>query len=294
MSDSLPRAPRRGTAAAGGSRSGHGLAPEELLRLFDRPAVPGPSGEALALLAAWSGEAAAELADWPLGWRDGELLRLYWRAFGPAMEVHGACPGCGEEVELRLDVGSLLAAPGASPAPSAVLSAALSADRSSGEPSASAGPLCGELQRRIDGEDWHVRFRAVTSADLDAAAAPAPDGGGEPRHELLRRAVTSAEREGEAVEAGELPPAVAAAVAEALAELDPLAEVLLDLGCPACGRAWQGRLDVALSLTRSLDAAAGTLLAEVHALARDYGWSEAAILALSPARRRTYLEILGR
>ena len=266
-----------------------GLSPEDLLRIFERPALPGPSGDALALLAAWSGEPVEELAELSLGRRDERLLRLYRRAFGPAMEVHGSCPGCGEQLELALDLDLLLGVDDG-------------AEVSFGSPLEETPE--GELERSACGESWRVRFRAVTSADLEAVAAEPPEEeppAGEAadpaeavRRALLRRTVSAVERGGEAAEVDALPPALAAPLAEAMAELDPFAEVLLALDCPACGRAWEGALDAAASLGRSLDRAAGILLAEVHTLARAYGWREADILALSPIRRRTYLEILGR
>jgi hypothetical protein len=42
-----------------------------------------------------------------------------------------------------------------------------------------------------------------------------------------------------------------------------------------------------------MDARARALLAEVHSLARAYGWTEPEILALSPQRRAAYLEMAG-
>ena len=42
-----------------------------------------------------------------------------------------------------------------------------------------------------------------------------------------------------------------------------------------------------------VEMAARRLLPEVHALASSYGWSEKEILALSPARRRSYIALLG-
>jgi hypothetical protein len=35
------------------------------------------------------------------------------------------------------------------------------------------------------------------------------------------------------------------------------------------------------------------LVGDVHALARIYGWTEADVLAMSPRRRATYLELAG-
>ena len=41
-----------------------------------------------------------------------------------------------------------------------------------------------------------------------------------------------------------------------------------------------------------MEGRAKRLLMDVHLLARAYGWSEAEVLALSPARRRFYLEMV--
>jgi hypothetical protein len=51
-------------------------------------------------------------------------------------------------------------------------------------------------------------------------------------------------------------------------------------------------LDNAGILWREVALAARRLLAEIHRLARAYGWSEQAITAMSATRRATYLEML--
>ncbi len=81
-------------------------------------------------------------------------------------------------------------------------------------------------------------------------------------------------------------------LAAGLAEADPGAELLLELLCPACGHAWDEALDVASFFWAELDVQARRLLREVHVLARAYAWREADILALSPRRRRLYLEMV--
>ena len=78
-----------------------------------------------------------------------------------------------------------------------------------------------------------------------------------------------------------------------MARHDPDADVSIAFECPACGAAWLSRFDIVSYFWGELDDWAQRLLAEVHALARAYGWSEAAILALSPTRRRFYLEMVG-
>jgi len=94
-------------------------------------------------------------------------------------------------------------------------------------------------------------------------------------------------------EGHELTEAEIAAMAAAMTEADPGAELLLDLLCPACGEGWSEPFDIATFFRAELDVQARRLLREVHALARAYGWRESEVLALTPGRRRVYLEMLG-
>jgi len=73
---------------------------------------------------------------------------------------------------------------------------------------------------------------------------------------------------------------------------DPHADIRLDLDCSACQARWQAPFDIVPFLWSAVDAWALRLLRDVHRLARAYGWREADILALSPPRRRCYLELL--
>jgi hypothetical protein len=83
------------------------------------------------------------------------------------------------------------------------------------------------------------------------------------------------------------------AASEGVAEADPLSETLLALVCAACGHAWQAALDIVSYLGREIAYEARRLLGDAHRLASVYGWSERDILAMSPARRRAYLEMAG-
>jgi hypothetical protein len=81
------------------------------------------------------------------------------------------------------------------------------------------------------------------------------------------------------------------AVEAALARLDPNAECLIDAACPACGAPVQLAVDSLALLLRGL-AHGGGILAQVDRLARTYGWSEDAILALPRRRRQRYLALI--
>jgi hypothetical protein len=76
-----------------------------------------------------------------------------------------------------------------------------------------------------------------------------------------------------------------------LEALDPAADIALDVTCDACGHAWRASLDVAAFLWTEVAARAAAILADVHRLARAYGWTEREILDLGPHRRAVYLEL---
>ncbi len=219
-----------------------------------------PPVERTLALAAAAGppEDAGELARLPVGRRDALLLRL--RA-GPQLEATAACPACGEQAEFSLDVDALLArAESQQPAP------------------LEAGGLV-------------VRWRPPDSRDV-AAAAEADDTGAAERV-LLTRCVESVEGPGGRIDAIALPAGLRAKLARAMADADPLAEVLADVTCPACATEFVADLDVAAFVWAELSAQARRLMREVDVLARAYGWTEAEALALGEGRRAAYLELAG-
>ena len=79
-----------------------------------------------------------------------------------------------------------------------------------------------------------------------------------------------------------------------MAQADPLAEVLADVACPACGTAFVADLDLGSFVWTEVRARAQSLLRQVDALARAYGWTEPEVLALDERRRGAYLELVRR
>jgi hypothetical protein len=134
--------------------------------------------------------------------------------------------------------------------------------------------LPAEFDLRLD--DHHLRFRLPTSADLLAVNQ---------REQLLARCLSNGH--------GPLPETVIAAVVEKMSQADPLADIQLRLNCASCGHKWEAPFDIASFFWTELNAAARRLLREIHELASAYGWTESEILALSPARRRCYLEMVN-
>lgn len=82
------------------------------------------------------------------------------------------------------------------------------------------------------------------------------------------------------------------ALSASLVAADPLVAFTVSCRCPACGAAQDVAVDLeGLALGR-LRARQQALLQEVHCLASRYGWTEAEVLAVPPARRARYLALM--
>jgi hypothetical protein len=209
------------------------------------------------LAAAQPGTPAEDLALLTLGARNARLIALREQTFGPRLDVVADCPRCAEQLEFGLSTFDLTAQP------------------AEGEDGAAL---------EVESGGQRLGFRPVDSRDL--AAIVGCQDPGEARQLLARRCLSEPN-------AGDLPPDVVDELARRLAECDRQAEILLDLACPSCGHAWQLAFDIGSFLWAELSAEAQRLFHEIDALARAYGWREADILALSPARRHLYLEMVS-
>lgn len=235
----------------------------QLLEVWESGLVQHPVDRALTLLlAAEPGETRPNLAALPLSQVDGRLLRAYRQAIGPRLACRATCPACGEELEFGLETAGLETLGADEPPPAFTFS----------------------------WEGYTVAFRLPTSLDLAASAGCAEEA--EARRSLLSRCILSARHGVDEVDPGELPEGLTTALEEHIGEFDPQAEWLLDLACAACGHAWQERLDIAGFIWAQVHARARRVLLEVHSLASAYGWSEGEILAMSPARRQAYREMI--
>ena len=239
--------------------------PAELLATWEAGLAQHDSGRSLLLhRAARPGAGTDALLSMPVGEREADLFALRRALFGERMQVRVECAACGEAMEFDLDA-TLFGIRTRTP----------------------DGPL------RVEEGEWAIEFRLPTVADLAAAGAvPDPD---EARRLLMARCTVSALRNGEPVVADRLAALLPEGVQRRLAELaeqaDPAADVTLNVACPECGEATPAELDITSYLWTELDTWARDLMLDVHLLATAYGWSEPAILALSPLRRRYYLEL---
>ena len=236
-------------------------AAHDLLDAWERGLSQPPLVRAMLLLAsACPEDGIGELADLPLGERDRRLLDLREGLFGVRLTAMAACPACGEQHEAGLGVGDI---------------------RGHGP-----GPVsgCCELGR------YAITFRLPTTTDLMAVlGAPQP----ERRKLLLKRCLTDVRDGEEPVRAEALPSHVADEIDQRMAAADPQADVELGFSCSSCRHEWSARFDITSYLWQELEAWALRTLRDVASLARAFGWREAEVLALSPTRRRLYMELCG-
>lgn len=240
-----------------------------MLDAWERGLAESPVRRGLALLSAACPETPLDaLARESVGRRDARLLALREWAFGPRLVSVADCPQCGERLETSFDVDEIRVQ----------------------DPPAAEGPLA------VSAAGYELTFRLPDSRDLAALTESSPPADLEgARRRLFERCLLGCRGpDGEEVAAGSLPAEALRAVTERMAGADPQAEVDLSLRCPACGHSWLAPFDIASFLWAEADAWARRLLVEIHALACAYGWREAEILALSPWRRRAYLELIGR
>lgn len=212
------------------------------------------------LLGACLGEGGEDRAlAMTVGRRETLLLELRRSAFGERIEAVTRCPRCGEALDLDLVTGDLLLA-------------------------AQDEAAAAEVEIEADDVGWRAVLRPVTGADQRAALDVQ-----DPAALLLRRCVTGLVRDdGVAWPIEELSPELRAALDDALRRLDPMAEIRLDLACPACGHGFSAPFDVAAQFFAELAAEADQLLREVLAIGRACHWSETEILGLPRPRRRAY------
>jgi hypothetical protein len=232
----------------------------ELIAIWEHAAGEHPIDRALTLLSACSEESPDELARLSIGSRDARLLEMHEHLFGPSIEAFAKCPACSEPLEYNLSTHDL-------------------------RPSTLHQP---EVLNLDDG-NISLRLRLPDSFDLRAIrmCGNAAVGG----RLLMERCVVEARIDDEPVTSVALPEQIFEAIASRLAVADPQAEILIDLACSSCRHQWQVVFDIERFLWSKISALSQRLLREVHALASAYGWSEPDILALSPMRRQTYVEM---
>lgn len=234
-----------------------GLAPSQLLDVWEQGVESGGIERGLLLLARCLPDTDwQELAALSIGRRNRLLLELRSATFGEAMHCFALCPGCAGELEFDFKPSEL----------------GFTYARKD------------ETVLQVDQDGRTIRGRLPDSTDLYAASSC---------HDVEEARRTIAARCLAAENPAALPLAAIEDFEARIAEADAGSDISLDLTCPTCGHSWELALDVVGFFWQEIHSAARRIALEVDALARSYGWSEAAILGMSTARRNLYLEMVG-
>ncbi|WP_396957638.1 hypothetical protein [Nitrosomonas sp.] len=229
--------------------------PAQLLALWEQGVRRHPIDRAL-LLGTWARPdmPPSRLPDLPLGTLNRALLRFRESCFGSHINACADCEYCGTRLELVLDTGQLLAD-------------------------------THDNDTLTEFEIAGMRFRIPCSRDL--AAIVMEQDISTAALKLLQQCCLS-----DSAETGMDLASLFTKVEGAMETFDPAADISLSLACEECGHHSSMNVDIGALLWNEIDIHARTLLADVHRLARAYGWTEPEILALSPQRRAAYLDMV--
>lgn len=207
-----------------------------------------------------------------VGDREALLLHLRRLTLGNPMPAVLSCPypACSEKMDLGLQVSDFLLPPYA-------------CDQEWHETTVTAHGIA-----------YGIRFRLPTGADQEAGASLARSDPYAAAELILRRCVAQVTLDaGQGASLAEWPPPVAQQLPALMSELDPQAELVLQLTCPACRGAFSALFDTASYFFQELVGQATSFYREVHTLAFYYHWSEAEILSLTAKKRHRYLDLLA-
>jgi hypothetical protein len=234
------------------------LTGELLLSAWDRGTAEHDIDRALTMLAFAMPETGREqLGELSIAERNMLLLQLRAITFGPVLNGYATCSACAAPLEFALPVDSLLACVQQLP----------------------------EASREWSEDAQTFHLRPVNSNAL-LAALSAPDA--ERAEELLLSCCLTISGSHQARSEFS-----AAGVREKFEQVNAAAEIVCTLDCPACAKRETVDLDIVRFLWTEVRRAALGLLGEIHELACAYGWSEKAIVAMSPSRRNAYKEMLN-
>jgi hypothetical protein len=203
-----------------------------------------------------------------VGDREALLLHLRRITLGDRLSCVLQCPACEKKMDLDLSVGDLLLPP--YPHESHIHETSIDDGDSS----------------------YRVVFRTPNGGDQEAASALAAESVTTAEDLVFRRCVSRlATASGQEIES--VPEAVRRVLPARMAELDPQAELLLDLACPECATQFVVPFDIADYFFSEIQTQEREFYRGVHWLSFHYHWGEDAILKLGRRKRQIYLELLA-
>jgi hypothetical protein len=139
-----------------------------------------------------------------------------------------------------------------------------------------------DAQVRLEAQGRTFTFRLPRMSDIEAASRLSSVH--DVRQAIMRRC---------ALDSDDPPAALADRLGARFEALDPAANIVLTTVCSGCAAPIAAAVDVAAFVAHDLDRIVEKVLRDIDAIASTYGWSEAAIIALPPRRRRRYVAMIA-
>jgi hypothetical protein len=205
-----------------------------------------------------------EIAKLSIGVRDARLFHLREWMFGSSFSNTIGCPKCTKQMEweMRMEDLNML--------------------------SQYSGETMGEYN--MESGNYSIRFRLPNSLDIsEVLPANASQSGSET---LLQKCILEIKQKSGRQQVRKLPVKLMNDLSAMMEELDPVADIRMNITCPNCAFLWEARFDIMSYLWEEIENWAQRILRDVVLLAKNFGWSEKEILNLDAARRQRYVEMI--
>ncbi|MDH3657585.1 MAG: hypothetical protein OEM77_05560 [Nitrosopumilus sp.] len=193
------------------------------------------------------------------------LLNLRKITFGNSLSCIMTCDSCKEKASFELDIDSLL--------------------------------NLGTKQIKTENylihtKNFSLKIRPLTVLDQESILSYSDKRNfkEKPTDQLIRSCIVSSKPN---LSDSSLPQEIIDAVNPKLNEIDPMADIILDLKCPACDHSLQTPFEIENFVLREIYSQISSLEKEIHWLAFNYNWSEKNILNLPIQKRHRYIELIN-
>lgn len=206
-----------------------------------------------------------EIADLSIGQRDTRLLTLRTSIFGSSLHNTIDCPNCNSKMEWDMNLQDLMVQP--------------ETDRENSH------------EHELIVDELQVRFRLPNSRDISRVLS---ENGDEVMPvSLLKQCILDIKPVKGKKKVTSIPENVISVLGEKISELDPAADISMNISCPSCGFQWEATFDIMSYLWAEIDNWAHKTLQEVYILASAFSWAEKDILNMDAGRRQYYIEMIG-
>lgn len=199
-----------------------------------------------------------------IGQRDTHLLKLRNYLFGSTLHNTTNCPNCKSKLEWDMNLGDLIIQ---------------ETDKH-------------EYLRvhSLNMDDFQIKFRLPNSKDIIQFLSE--NGDKTKPYSFLRYCILEIVSVKSNKKIQSVPENIINALIERISELDPAADIRINISCPSCGYKWEAIFDIMSYLWSEIDNWAHKTLQEVYILASAFGWPEKDILNMDAKRRQTYIEMI--